>query len=172
MFNKTILIILEQPSRQLTVLKPCKCSQILYPSLWVASIPNRTKTNHYWFDNLQLLQTHTHTHRVNYSTQLCKLPEGKFSNPWGNTGKSWTHSTTSFLWVTPESKRWCSPRILSLFSYIRNKKMNLSTGEISLTRVTNTNSRAVTLLIKIGWWDAFLTLWDLAEAISTLNLHS
>ena len=35
-----------------------------------------------------------------------------------------------------------------LLIYTRNKKMNLSAREICLTRVTNTNSRAVTLLMR------------------------
>ena len=102
--------VLERPWRNFTFLKLCKCYQIPPTPLRTASTPNKTKINHNWLNHLQTRLRHLARGRS----------EWKLSNPWGDKRKCWTHLPFSFHLINT-----------------RNKKENLPTRQIRLTRVTN-----------------------------------
>ena len=61
-FSTPIHKILKETWKHLTSLKLWKRSQIPHPSPRVASISNRTKTNHHWLNHQQTIHVYTHTH--------------------------------------------------------------------------------------------------------------
>ena len=67
--------VLDEPWRNLTSLKLCKCSHVPHLSPRVISTSNRTKTNHHYLDHLQ-------THRTHLTTPPCSRKDwGGFSEP-------------------------------------------------------------------------------------------
>ena len=108
--------ILDQPWRNLTSLKLCKCSHVPHLSPRVISNLWQNKNQ----PSLPWSSTNT-SHAFNYATLLQKRLRGIF----------WTTETTfspSFPWLTSETKwkTFDSPRIFISFSYTRNKQNNPS----------------------------------------------
>ena len=80
--------------KHFTCLKLWKCSQISHTSPRLESIPNRTKTNHHWLNDLQ--PTHT---TLNYATPLPVGLRRSSQTPGVIQG-----NCSSFPWLTPEIK--------------------------------------------------------------------
>ena len=110
-----------------------------------------------WYDNYKYAMCTKSNHLTRGE------PEGKLSHPWGNTRQSWTHPSTSFLWLTSETKRW---------------NLNLPTVLISISKIKNMRRTHLLcrqgkhfllifrqLPMKVACWSTLLVLLDFTEAI-------